>query len=302
MAYSEGYEHIIDSVEKALPGIRITVIQPSPYDDVTRAPDFAGGYNTVLIRYGQFVRDLGGRNGLTVADMNTPVAAMLEKAKATDPKLAQKIIPDRVHPEESGHLIMAEALLKAWNAPALVAAVEINAATKRVARAENAKVTDLNVGQRISWTETDGALPFPLPHPLDEVDKDFALAVNSSDFLEALDQEPLKISGLTGERYVLRIDGEEVGVFTKENLAEGVNLALAPTPMWKQASRVHDLTVKHNDLHYARWREVQTPLQNLHVSGEQAALDALDKLEAATVRLQRAMAQPEPRHYELTLD
>ena len=52
----------------------------------------------------------------------------------------------------------------------------------------------------------------------------------------------------------------------------------------------------------SRWREVQTPLQDLRVSGEQAALHALDKLEAATVQLQRATAQPKPRHYELTPD
>src|SRR5947208_5528228 len=40
--YSKGYQHIIETVKKALPGIRITVVQPSPYDDVTRAPNFEG--------------------------------------------------------------------------------------------------------------------------------------------------------------------------------------------------------------------------------------------------------------------
>src|SRR5215813_7715747 len=31
--YSTGYKHIIESVKSSLPGIRITLIQPSPYDD-----------------------------------------------------------------------------------------------------------------------------------------------------------------------------------------------------------------------------------------------------------------------------
>lgn len=300
--YRVGYEHIIDSVKKALPGIRFTLIQPSPYDDVTRPPEFAGGYNAVLIRYGQFVKGLGDGHGCIVADMNTPVVAMLEKAKAADPQLAQKIIPDRVHPADSGHLIMAEALLKAWNAPSLVAAVEIDAAAKRVVRNEGTKVTGLQAGQAVTWTEMDDALPVPLPHPLDAIDKDFALAVHSSDFVEALDQEPLKVTGLSASRYALKIDGEKVGDFTKEKLAEGVNLALEATPMLEQASHVYDLTVKHNDLHYARWRQVQTPFQDLHLSGEQAALDSLDKLEEETVQLQRAAAQPKTRHYELTPD
>jgi lysophospholipase L1-like esterase len=298
--YSTGYEDIIDSVKKALPGIRITVIEPSPYDDVTRAPKFEGGYNAVLVRYGQFVKELGQRDGLTVADLNTPVVEMLAKAKAADPELAQKIIPDRVHPADSGHLIMAEALLKSWNAPSVVAAVEIDAASKRVARAENTKVTALRAGSGLSWTQADEALPLPLPIPLDAPDKDFALAVHSSDFIEALDQELLKVTGLTAASYELKIDGEKVGAFSKEQLANGINLALEPTPMIKQASGVHDLTVEHNNVHFARWREIEVPLQDGKFSRQRAALGALDKLEDEIVQRQRSAAQPEPRHYELT--
>src|SRR5213593_1708146 len=57
--YAEGYRHILSAVKSALPGIRITVIQPSPFDDVTRPPQFEGGYNAVLVRYGEFVKQLG---------------------------------------------------------------------------------------------------------------------------------------------------------------------------------------------------------------------------------------------------
>jgi lysophospholipase L1-like esterase len=192
--YSTGYQHIIDTMKHALPGIRITVIQPSPFDDVTRPPTFDGGYNAVLVRYGQFVKELGEREHLLVADLNTPVVSMLEKAKATDAELAKKIIEDRVHPGPGGRLIMAEALLKAWNAPATVATVEIDAAAKRVARSDNAKVTGLQAGSSLSWSETDSALPLPLPQG--EEFKDVDLAIRSSDFVQALDQELLKVTGL----------------------------------------------------------------------------------------------------------
>src|SRR5436190_6075578 len=96
--YAKGYQHIIDSVKEALPGIRFTAIQPSPFDDVTQPPRFEGGYNAVLLRYSQFVKELAERQKLSVADLNSPVVAALEKAKATDAELAKKIIPDRVHP------------------------------------------------------------------------------------------------------------------------------------------------------------------------------------------------------------
>jgi lysophospholipase L1-like esterase len=293
--YTTGYQHIIDTMRHALPRIRITVIQPSPYDDVTRPPNIDDGYNAVLIRYGQFVKELGEREHLTVADLNAPVVSMLEKAKATDAELATKIIEDRVHPGPGGHLIMAEALLKAWNAPATVASVEIDAVARRVARADNTEVTDLVVGSSLSWVETDGALPMPL----DLDDKVVALSVHSSDFIEALDQELLRVTSLTSARYALKIDGEKVGDFTKEQLQEGINLATLPSPMAKQASKVHDLTLKHNDIHFARWRDVQISLQDYKLAREQAAVDALDKLEDQIVQQQRATAQPKPRHCEL---
>jgi len=296
--YSTGYQHIIDTMKRAVPGIRITVIQPSPYDDVTRPPNIDDGYNAVLVRYGQFVKELGEREGLLVADLNAPVVSMLEKAKAEDPELAKSIIEDRVHPGPGGHLIMAEALLKAWNAPATVAAVEIDAAAGRVARADNAKVTDLMAASNLSWTETDGALPMPM----DMEDKVMALSVRSSDFIAALDQEPLKVTGLSAARYTLTIDGEKVGSFTKQQLEEGINLATLPTPMAKQAAKVHDLTLKHNDIHFARWRDVQISLKDYKLAGEPAVVDSLDKLEEQIVQLQRTGAKPQMRRYELTAE
>lgn len=293
--FANGYRHIIQSVKATLPGIRITVIQPSPYDDVTRDPNFEGGYNAVLVRYGDFVKAMAGSEKLTVADLNSPIVAALRKANELDAETAKKIVPDRVHPGPVGHLLMAEALLKAWNAPATVAAVEIAAAGKRVVNAENTDVSGLETGGTISWTETDKALPMPL----NMQDTVLALALRASDFVDALDSEPLRVTGLTAARYTLQIDGDTVGTFTKEELASGINLATLPTPMAKQAATVHDLTLKHNTVHFARWRQVQVPLANEQAPHLQAALDALDALEADLVQQQRAAAQPKAHHFTL---
>jgi len=310
--YTIGYKHIINTVKAALPGIRVTVIQPSPFDEVTRPADSAGGYNylqpdgsvlmrvpagynNVLIRYGQFVKELGERENLTVADMNSPVVATLEKAKAIDPHTAERIIPDRMHPGPGGHLIMAEALLKAWNAPAQVSSVEIDAAGKHLVRAENTAVTGLNVAGSLTWIQTDKALPLPL----DWKDKALALAVQCSDLVEALDEQPLKVTGLTAARYALKIDGEDVAVFTRQQLEAGLNLAVLPTPMAKQAISVQELTFRHNKIHSVRWFELQVPLENQPYAHLQPAMDTLDKLEAEIIAKQRATAQPKPRIYEL---
>jgi len=293
--YSTGYQHMLDSIRSALPGVRVTLIQPSPYDDVTRPPGFEGGYNAVLVRYGQYIKELAQKEKLDVADLNASVVAALEKAKATDAETAKKIVADRVHPGPSGHLLMAEALLKAWNAPAVVTAVEIDAIKAQTVRAENAVVSDLKESNGLTWTQSDKALPMPL----DLKDAAMKLAVQSSDFLRAVDWQPLKVTGLKGQKYGLKIDGEQVGTFSRQQLEDGLNLAELPTPMVRQAQAVHDLTAKHNNVNAARWRELQVALAQQSLPHLPQAIEALDNLEADLVAQQRLLAQPKPHRYEL---
>ena len=219
----------------------------------------------------------------------------LKKANDTDAALAQKIIPDRVHPGAPGHLLMAAALLKAWNAPAVVTAVEIDAAGGKVLRTENTMVADLRTSPVLRWTQTDRALPLPI----DMSDPVMALAVRSSDLEQALNSQPLRIGGLKLGLYTLMIDGTRVGSFTNDQLAAGVNLAMLPTPMAKQAAEVHALTLKHNNIHFARWRPLQVPLEKDTLTRKDAALEALDALEEEIVGQQRAAAQPKPHTYEV---
>lgn len=299
--YAKGYQRIIDSVKKELPGIRITVIQPSPYDDVTQPAKFEGGYNAVLLRYSDFVTELAEKEKLSVADLNKPVVAALEKAKATDAELAKKIIPDRVHPGASGHLLMAAELLKSWQAPSLVSSVEIDARAKKVGDAKRTKVSELKTGDAIAWTQLDEALPMPV----DLKDPAMALAVASSDFVEALNQQTLKVTGLSGANYTLKIDDDEIGSFTSEQLGQGINLAILPTPMAKHAAQVHNLTLKHNNMHFQRWRQVQVPLEKNESKRVQKAVKdlmvALDEEEAEIVKQQRAAAEPKPHRFQLVV-
>jgi lysophospholipase L1-like esterase len=293
--FSTGYKHIVDTVKRQVPGIRMTLIQPSPYDDVTRPPLFEGGYNGVLLRYSEFLKQLAADQKVGLADLNTSVVAALGKANATDATAAARLIPDRIHPIAAIHLVMAEALLKAWNAPAVVTDVEIDAGRKEPVRQQHTHVADLHSGKGLSWMQTDDALPMPI----DMRDANVALAIRSSDFVEALNQQPLKVRGLTAGRYTVKIDGEAAGSFTAEQLAGGINLASLPTPMARQAAEVHALTLRHNNIHSTRWRQVQVPLEKDNTAHLLKALDALDELEADLLKEQRAAAQPRPRIYEV---
>lgn len=294
--YATGYRHILDRLSTGAPGVRLTLIQPSPYDDVTRPPSFEGGYNGTLLRYSEFVRDLGTRRGATVADLNTPVVDMLRVSLGKNPDAAKWIIPDRIHPGDAGHLIMAEGLLKAWKAPSLVSKVAF--ANGKLVTTENATVSQVKGGVGLSWTQLDGALPFWIN--LD--DQVIRLAVESSDFVQALNQQIVQVSELQGS-HILTIDGKTVGTFTADQLAKGVNLATLDTPMRAQAQRTFDLVRDRVEAHHVRWRSLQTHwwLGNEKAAEKEklAAMGALDKYAAALDKEAIKSAQPKPHLFTL---
>jgi lysophospholipase L1-like esterase len=297
-----GYENIVNTVRKAIPTIRITAIEPSPYDDVTRQPLFAGGYNAILINFSKWIAGYSKQNDLTVADFNTPVVEMLQKANAADPTNAAKILPDRVHPAISGHLIMAEQLLKAWSARPVVASVTIDASGPKpaVVSSEHAEVSNLNADKGVGWTETDDALPLPFAEwTSGGAGTLMSLAIRSSDVTEALNQEPLRVTGLKPGNYMLQIDGATLGTFNSDDLAKGVNLAVLNTSMSQQANEVYLLTMEHATIHNDKWRSIQVPLAKYNLPEAKPAMDALDALETGVIAKQREAAQPKPHTFQI---
>ena len=292
-AYCRGYTHIVRALKEALPGLRITAVRPSPFDEVTRGLVYPHSYNQTLIRFGEYVADLAAVEHLHLTDLNAPIVAMLEQAKRLDPESAGKLFPDHVHPDPAGHLLLAAELLRSWNAPALVTAVEIDAAKDRVTRADNTTVTGV---KGLTWTQHDRALPMAI----DRRDPVFALALQVSDFDRDLNHQPLRITGLAPGRYELKIDGQPVVTRSHAEWAKGVELAALNTPMTRQSAAVHELMARHNKVHYFRWR-LPVPLE-----GDQdwpqlkRAVEAMDELEAEYIRRQHAAAQPTAHRYSLT--
>ena len=61
--------------------------------------------------------------------------------------------------------------------------------------------------------------------------------------------------------------------------------------MFRQAKAVHDLTLRHNDLHFLRWRTVQVPNERRGYPGLAKAIEGLDALEADMVAEQRSQGE-----------
>lgn len=292
--YTTGYKSIVQTLKRELPGVRITALEPSPFDDITRPPQFAQGYNATMLRFGQFVREYAKEQGLTLADLNAPVVAEMQKARAWNAEAAKFIIPDRVHPGAAGHWVMAMAVLKSWNAPAIVTDVAIDASAGKTNKSVNTEVTDLQkTATGIAWTQLDKALPLDVN--TDDISAE--MANRFGDIVKELNQQPLRVTGLAVGNYELRIDGKPLGKYDAKQLASGVNLALLDTPMRGQSGTLSWRVIsEHNDTHSQRLRVL------VHGNGSAESTQAaayLEKVENDAKNSAREVLQLKPHRFEI---
>ena len=291
--FGEGYRAIVAKLQQALPGVRLTFIRSSPFDDVARPPQFLPGYDDALRRLGCYVTTLGAKEKATVVDFRVPLNAGIAAVLKDNPELARQVLPDRVHPGPAGHVVMGATLLRAWSAPSLVSRVEIDAAGPRVTAAERSEVSRLAAsGGGLAWTQLDEALPLPLGYE----DATVELAQKAGADLEALDDQRLVVAGLATGRYELKIDGQSIGTFTEGQLAKGVNLARSSTPMRWQAFSVAWSAGDGHDLQQLRRR--------LQVASEkdrslEATISVLAAQDEAAQKARSEQAMPKPRKLEL---
>src|ERR1700677_2628964 len=126
--FQKGYRAVVDALHKAAPDAAITLICPTPYDEITHGTEFPG-YSRVIDMFADDVSRIGaqlqnsGDKQILVADFHRPLTVALERAKSNFPQLAPLIVPDRIHPSETGHWIMVAALMSAWQVNPIVSSV-----------------------------------------------------------------------------------------------------------------------------------------------------------------------------------
>ncbi|MFL6429125.1 MAG: SGNH/GDSL hydrolase family protein [Acidobacteriaceae bacterium] len=294
--YEDGYRSMVDTILAGVPGVKLTLIGPSPHDDVTQ-PTLH--YNEVMQAYSAFDRNEADRTHQSFVDFNAPVVDVLQKVEAAHPDLASRLIPDRVHPGEGVHWVMAAALLKAWHAPALVSSVTVDAHGAKASDVQNASVTDVKHEKKagtLEWTEIENALPLPLP--LSGTDPITDLALKAADLETALDQETLTVTGLAAGEYALTIDNQPVANFTADALQHGVNLARMATPMLRQSQTLAWETEHRNQLERNLFTLVAGTEKHPDAA-PQPEQQAMQQAVASSIAQQQKDAQPVTHRFML---
>lgn len=289
--YEDGYRKLLAAIQGGAPGTRITLLSPTPYDEVTHGTEFAH-YNEVIGRHAAFVKDLASTSHLSFSNFFGVVADLTELGKQKNPSLAALLVPDRIHPAEAAHWAMAAALARSWGLSPVVSSVRLDASRGTSESVENAQITGLTInGGSLQWTQIDEALPLPLN--LDDGMIQFVLGISD---LAAMDQQMLRVDHLPAARYTLKIDGKPIAPFTREQLAAGVNLALYSTPMESQAKGVDGTELKRTRLDDAHFI---LAIEDPKVADDTGATRAIEEKDAALIGDQRKQAQPLPHKFEL---
>ena len=289
--YEQGYRKLLDALRTGTAAPRVTLISPNPYDEVTHGTEFSG-YNDVVGRHAAFVKELAGSAHYAFSDFNLAETSLLDAGIRKDKSLASLLVPDRIHPGEASHWVMAATLARSWGISPVVSSLEIDATGATPIASENTQTADFKMqGETLQWTQTDQALPLPLS--LDDGMIKFALSISD---LAAMDRQMLQVKGLTAKRYSLSIDDRKVASFTREELGSGVNLALYSTPMEDQAKGVDGIERKRAELDEARFI---LAIEEPGVTGTQDLTHAIQLKDDALEDEQRKAAQPKPHRFML---
>ncbi len=275
---------------KGLVNTRIVLMGSSPYDEtaVIEGNTPFKNKNKAMLRIVDFQQKSAESNGWEFIDFNKLMTDINLKFQQNDPKFTL-CGNDRIHPDNNGHMVMAYLFLKAQGfAGKEVANISVDASKGSVVSSSNCEISDL---KKTSTGITFNYLANALPYPMDTIargwgnSKSQAEALSIVPFVDEMNKEVLTVKGLTG-KYKLIIDTEEIGVWSGNDFAKGINLAvLSNTPQYRQALKVMFLNEERWEIerHFREYAWVQynfflpKGITNLDT---REAIEILDKYKA----------------------
>jgi len=230
---------------------KIIFLTPAYYEEKPM-PDMstALGLNKGFEKYGLFLDSLRVKYKSGFVDFHQIMDSISIARQLIDPNFTLNR-PDRVHPENAGHFVMAYSFLKALNVSPYISKTVIDIKHKKVVQSSNCKVSGLKIRKNeITFRNFENSLPFPVSvYPAD---------TTLVPFTQCFNREILQVNGLSPDKkYLLKIDNIEIVEFTGKQLQCGINLALIPTtPQAIQAEKVAILNEKSRQT-ASRYRDIK---------------------------------------------
>ncbi len=289
--YREGVRRLCTLVREETQA-RLVLLTPPPFDPYRRtasdpqARTFgykfpAVDYDDVLATYSRWLMRLGAETGgPQVVDIHSAIHRIVAERRKKE--VSFTVSPDAVHPNATGHWLMAQELLLAWGAPALAGELWVDASSSSV-RAGNGQVRRQTPGMlELVW---QAAVPLPHDEDWDEA------ALQIADTERLLNRYVLRVTGLAEGNYQLSAEGRQVAVYKSDELASGVQLGRQRGFPTVEAAR--EVLLRLRAVHaerYAAWRKslLEADVARGAGRGQHAALEAEDLSNI------RALCQPQP--------
>lgn len=243
--YRQNLEAIIKKLKAA--NVRVIVFTPGCVDPDKNPRLGEVHYNDNLAALGKAAMDLAKQYDCICVNVHDPMLAYQTAHKTADPKFV--MIPDGVHPNPYGHLVMANIMLQAFQPDTAPAIGAIDVKTGK-----GTGLTEQSEGEG-SYTFTTATLNY-VPFWFEPGS---APAVKDSG-LEKLVEQKLQVKGLPKGAYDVTVDGHDAGVYRASALSDGV---LIPGSYSETAHTLHDLASKKENLYYTAWRDLRVPLADI---------------------------------------
>ena len=264
-------------------GVRVVVFGPGCVDPDKNAPLGPAHYNETLEGLSQVARDVAKKRGARFHDVHDPMLAYQTARKRAEP--AFTMIPDGVHPNAEGHLVMARAMLEGLGAEPMP---PLGSADLSSRKAEGLSIVASTPDEVVLETQGPVAAPFWF-------EAGSARAAAESGLLESLAGPRLIVKGLPGGTWEVTIADGVVGTFAAGALAEGATVL----PTWgSRGKTVHDLIAAKETAYFTAWRQVRVPLGD--TPGVDKALASMLDADAALDAAIQTAAAPEKLRLVLT--
>jgi lysophospholipase L1-like esterase len=297
--FKQGVESLIERVRTETPRARLVLVTPPPFDPYRRqvGDDSAQhfGYKFPAIDYDETLRQYSqwmtttNFPGVAVVDVNQALTEHLRLRRRNE--VSFFLAGDGVHPDETGHWLIAACILEACGVQGEPFALTISPSAANASAGRVFGFQSDDGGIRLDWTTE---LPMPLSDDCD------AASLQLQNFGVRWNSWRVSVSSeLVAERPQLLVSSNAaeaplVLAPTRNELVKGVNLASdREWPPHGIARDVRDCVLRRNKARYDLWRaRIQTPDPS-----DDQELPADDEAETNAIR---ALVQPQSMHIELS--